>query len=334
MPMTSQYDVLAIGNAIVDLIAPADDELLARENVAKGGMMLIDEERAKHFFEMMGEATITSGGSAANTVVGIASLGGRGAFIGKVKEDQLGAHFTHDIRESGVAFHTSPAVGGTTTACCYIFVTPDGERTMNTFLGACQDLSESDIGENEVAAAKIVYLEGYLWDPPAAKAAFRKAAGIAHRHGNKVALTLSDRFCVDRYRAEFVELIKSRTVDIVFANESEVMALYETQDLSAALAALHQDAELAAVTRSEKGSVVLSATGVVEVPASRIDKLVDTTGAGDLFAAGFLHGYARGAEHAVSARLGSLAAGHVIQKIGARPSVSLKALATVNGLVV
>ncbi|MBY0613460.1 MAG: adenosine kinase [Beijerinckiaceae bacterium] len=329
-----RYDVLGIGNAIVDMIASADEALLHREGIAKGGMMLIDEARAAHLYGVMGPATITSGGSAANTIVGVASLGGRAAYIGKVKADEVGAHFVHDIRASGVSYATAQASDGPITAACYIFVTPDGERTMNTFLGASQNLSTADIDEALVASAAITYLEGYLWDPPAAKDAFRTAAKIAHAHGREVALTLSDSFCVDRYRAEFLDLIRSGMADIVFANESELKSLYETSDFDSAVVALREDAKLGVVTRGELGSVIVGRDRTVAVPAARIDTLVDTTGAGDLFAAGFLHGYTRGADHETSARLGGLAAAHIIQKIGARPGVSLKELAEQNGLSV
>jgi adenosine kinase len=262
----------------------------------------------------------------------VAGFGARAAFIGKVKDDKLGQAFAHDIRAAGVAFDTPPAADGPSTARCYVMVTPDGERTMNTFLGAAQDLHPADVDPDAIAAAAITYLEGYLWDPPHAKEAFRKAAKIAHEAGRKVALTLSDAFCVDRYRAEFVELIRNRTVDLVFANESELKSLYETADFDTALAALRQQAALAVVTRSEKGCVVVSGNDTVAVPAAPIEKLVDATGAGDLFAAGFLTGLARGRDHQTAARLGALAAAEVIQHIGARPEVSLKELAAQNGL--
>ncbi len=330
--MIPDYDVLAIGNAIVDIIAQADENFLHREAIAKGGMMLIDEPRASHLYNVMGPTTITSGGSAANTIVGISSFGGRAAYIGKVKADEVGGHFAKDIKASGVAYGTHPAKDGPKTAACYIFVTPDGERTMNTYLGASQNLSVEDVDAELVAKAKITYLEGYLWDPPAAKAAFRKAAQIAHQHGREVALTLSDSFCVDRYRAEFLDLIRTKTVDIVFANESELKSLYETADFDTALEALRKDAGLGIVTRGEAGSVVVQGAKTVAVSASPIETLVDTTGAGDLFAAGFLYGHTRAADFATCARLGSLAAAHIIQKIGARPSVNLKQLAEQNGI--
>ncbi len=329
--MTQELDVLGIGNAIVDVIAQADEGVLLREKITKGGMMLIDEARAQHLYSIMGPATMTSGGSAANTIVGLASFGAKTAYIGKVKADELGRHFSHDISASQVTYKTNAAAEGPTTACCYIFVTPDGERTMNTFLGASQNLSAQDIDEALVASARITYLEGYLWDPPAAKDAFRKAATIAHKHGREVALTLSDSFCVDRYRDEFVDLIRSKTVDMVFANESELHSLYQTSDFLTAVDALRNDAKLGVVTRGEQGCIVVTREETIAVPASQIEKMVDTTGAGDLFAAGFLHGYTRSGDLRLSAQLGGLAASHIIQKIGARPAVNLLELAEQNG---
>jgi sugar/nucleoside kinase (ribokinase family) len=330
----ARYDVLGIGNAIVDVIAHAEDDFLVAHGMHKGAMMLIDEARAQAIYDAMGPATESSGGSAANTIVGVASLGGRAAFVGKVNDDELGRTFAHDIRAAGVAFETPPASEGPSTARCYIMVTPDGERTMNTYLGAAQDLHPNDIDEASIAAASIVYLEGYLWDPPHAKQAFLKAAKIAHGAGRRVALTLSDAFCVDRYRTEFLELVRNGTVDIVFANERELHSLYQTADFDTAVKALRAEAKLAVVTRSEKGCVVVARDGVETVPAAPIDRLVDVTGAGDLFAAGFLVGHSRGKDHGTAARLGALAAAEVIQHLGARPEVSLKALAEENGLPV
>ncbi len=327
-----RYDVLGIGNAIVNVIARAEDDFLAAQGMHKGGMALIDEARAAKIYDAMGPATESSGGSAANTIVGVASFGGRAAFVGKVKDDVLGKAFAHDIRAARVTFDTKPATEGASTARCYIMVTPDGERTMNTYLGAAQDLKPSDIDEAAVAAAAVIYLEGYLWDPPKAKEAFVKAAEIAHRNNRKVALTLSDSFCVDRYRSEFLDLIRKGTVDILFANEHELKSLYETADFDTAAKALRGDAKLAVVTRSEKGCAVISRDGIEAVQAMPIDKVVDVTGAGDLFAAGFLVGHSHGKDHRTSARLGALAAAEVIQHIGARPAVSLKGLAAENGL--
>src|SRR5215210_4278679 len=333
--MTStRYDVLGIGNAIVDVIARADDDFLIAQKMQKGTMALIDEERAEAVYDAMGPAIETSGGSAANTIVGLASLGARTAFIGKVKGDELGRAFTHDIRAAGVAFDTPPASDGPSTARCYVLVTPDGERTMNTYLGTAQDLHPNDVDEDAVAAASITYLEGYLWDPKNAKDAFLKAAAAAHKAGRTVALTLSDAFCVDRWRNEFLQLVRSRTVDLLFANETELRSLYETGDFDAALAALRNDAQFAVVTRSEKGCIVVTPEKTEAVPAFPIARLVDTTGAGDLFAAGFLFGIAKGTGHQTAARLGALAAAEVIQHLGARPETSLKALAKEHGLPV
>jgi adenosine kinase len=329
-----RYDVLGIGNAIVDVIARAEDDFLVAQGMNKGSMTLIDEARAQAIYAAMGPAMESSGGSAANTIVGVASFGARAAFVGKVKDDELGQAFAHDIRAAGVAFETPPASDGPSTARSYIMVTPDGERTMNTYLGAAQDLHPNDIDEAQVASAAVTYLEGYLWDPPHAKDAFVKAAGIAHKAGRHVALTLSDSFCVDRYRGEFLDLIRKGLVDIVFANERELHSLYETADFDTAVKVLRGEARLAVVTRSEKGCVVVSREAVEAVPAEPVGKVVDVTGAGDLFAAGFLVGLARGKDHRTSARLGGLAAAEVIQHIGARPAVSLKARAAENRLAV
>jgi sugar/nucleoside kinase (ribokinase family) len=330
--MTSlRHDVLGIGNAIVDVIARTDDDFLAKQRMPKGTMSLIDEARASAIYDAMGPAIEVSGGSAANTIAGVASLGARAAFVGKVKDDELGRVFAHDIRATGVAYDTPPASAGPSTARCYVLVTPDGERTMNTYLGAAQDLHPNDIDEDTVRASGIIYLEGYLWDPPKAKEAFLKAAKIAHAAERDVALTLSDAFCVDRYRAEFLDLIRTGTVDLVFANERELHSLYQTGDFGAALDALRNDAKLAVITRSEKGSLIVSRAHTEAVPASPVARVVDATGAGDLFAAGFLVGLSRGAEYRTAARLGALAAAEVIQHLGARPESSLIALARDNG---
>src|ERR1700688_4702513 len=333
--MTSaKYDVLGIGNAIFDVLVQTDDSFLSAHGMTKGGMALIDEARAASIYRDMGRATEMSGGSGANTIVGIANLGARAAFIGKVKDDQIGRLYTHDIRAAGVAFETKPAPAGPATGCSYILVTPDGERTMNTYLGAAQQLTPADIDAGLVAASAMLYLEGYLWDPNSAKQAFVKTSTIAHDAGRQVALTLSDSFCVDRYRDEFLDLMRKGTVDLVFANEAELHSLYQTADFDTALKQLRSDTRLGVVTRSEKGCVVASKDGVVAVTAFPVDKIVDTTGAGDLFAAGFLFGLVRGAGHENAGRLGALAAAEIIQHIGARPQVSLKELAKKNGLPV
>jgi sugar/nucleoside kinase (ribokinase family) len=326
------YDVLGIGNAIVDVIARAEENFLLAQGMRKGTMALIDAARAEAIYEAMGPAVETSGGSAANTIVGLSSLGGRAAFIGKVKADGLGKAFGHDIRSAGVTFSTAPAADGPPTGRCYVLVTPDGERTMNTFLGAAQDLHPSDIDPDMIAASAVTYLEGYLWDPKHAKDAFLKAAKIAHEAGRKVALTLSDAFCVDRWRDEFLQLMRSHTVDLIFANEAELQSLYQSSNFDAAVMALRADIEIAVVTRSEKGCLVIGPDGIEAVPAFPVERVVDTTGAGDLFAAGFLSGLARGADDRTCGRLGALAAAEVIQHLGARPETSLKDLARENGL--
>ena len=333
--MTSKrYDVLALGNAIVDVFASAEEDFLAKYELVKGSMALIDEPRAELLYGAMGPGKVVSGGSAANTIAGLASFGGKGAFIGKVKADELGKLYRHDLTSLGVAFDTAAATEGPATARSFIIVTPDGERTMNTYLGACQGLSPADVDPATVENADIVYLEGYLWDPPGAKEAFVKAAKIAHDAGRKVALTLSDSFCVGRYRDEFLGLMRNGTADIVFANESELRSLYETSDFDTALKQLRNDVKLGVVTRSEKGCVVVTPTDAVAAPASPISQLVDTTGAGDLFAAGFLYGLSRDLSHKQCGELGALAAAEVIQHIGARPQVSLKELAQQRGLTV
>ena len=331
---TAKYDVLGIGNAIFDILVQTDESFLSRHGMTKGGMALIDEARALSIYQEMGPAVEMSGGSAANTIVGIANLGARAAYVGKVRDDQIGRLYTHDIRAAQVTFETRPALDGPATGCSYILVTPDGERTMNTYLGAAQELTSGDIDAAQVAASAILYLEGYLWDPKNAKEAFVKASTIAHDAGRQVALTLSDSFCVDRYRGEFLDLMRNGTVDLIFANEAELHALYQTSDFDTALKQLRVDAKLGVVTRSEKGCVVASKDGVSAVPAFPIDTMVDTTGAGDLFAAGFLFGLVRGAGHENAGRLGALAAAEVIQHIGARPLTSLKELAQQNGLPV
>jgi sugar/nucleoside kinase (ribokinase family) len=330
---SARFDVLGIGNAIVDVIARTEEDFLLKQGMHKGTMALIDEARAQAIYDAMGPAIETSGGSAANTIVGLASLGSRAAFIGKVKDDELGRTFAHDIRAAGATYTTPPAADGPSTARCYVLVTPDGERTMNTYLGAAQDLHPADIDADLVAASAVLYLEGYLWDPKNAKDAFVKAAKIAHEAERTVALSLSDAFCVDRWRAEFLQLMRSRTVDLIFANETELRSLYQTADFDTALSALRADVSAAVVTRSEKGCVVIGPDGTEAVPAFPIERVVDTTGAGDLFAAGFLSGLARGADDRACGRLGALAAAEVIGHLGARPEASLRDLARENGLL-
>ena len=329
---SSHHDVLCLGNAIVDVICRVEDDLLVAQSIVKGSMTLIDGDRAEALYGVMSDVAVVSGGSAANTAVGVASLGARAAFIGKVRNDEVGAHFTRDLTAAGVHFATPPAKDGPATARSYIMVTPDGQRSMSTYLGACQNLTAADVDPELVQGAAITYLEGYLWDPAEAKTAFREASRIAHAAGRKVAITLSDSFCVDRYRAEFLELIRSRAVDIVFANGSEMHALYQTADLPTALDAIRRDCELAVVTVGDQGAIVATPAGTEAVPASPIQTLVDTTGAGDLFAAGFLTGHAQGRDHLQSARLGVMAAAEVIQHIGAHPKVSLADLAKRQGL--
>lgn len=329
----TQFDVLCIGNAIVDIIARCDDDFLARNGIIKGAMNLIDGPRAELLYSRMGPAIEASGGSAGNTAAGIASFGGRAAYFGKVRDDHLGKIFTHDIRAQGVAFDTSPLAGEPPTARSMIFVTPDGERSMNTYLGACVELGPEDVEAPKAQGAKVTYFEGYLWDPPRAKEAIRQTAKLAHDAGREVAMTLSDPFCVDRYRGEFLDLMRSGTVDIVFANESELKSLYETSSFEAALEAIRKDCRLAAVTRSEKGSIVVRGSETVPISAIEIGELVDTTGAGDLYAAGFLFGYTAGRSLQDCGRFGSLAAGLVIQQIGPRPQQSLSDAAKQAGLL-
>jgi sugar/nucleoside kinase (ribokinase family) len=325
-------DVLTIGNAIVDVLARVEDSFLENNGLTKSAMRLIDEPEAHRLYDLIGPSVIISGGSAANTAAGIASLGGRAAFIGKVRDDQLGGFFTHDIRAAGVLFESGPSNSGPATARSFILVTPDGERTMNTYLGACVTLTSDDIDQLKVEEAQVIYLEGYLWDPPAAKGAFVKAAHMARRAGRRVALTLSDSFCVERHRESFRELI-ARDIDILFANEKELQALYETRTLDDALQLARKYAELAVVTRSEAGSVIVKGDEFHVVEAHAVEKLADATGAGDLYASGFLFGLTHGRPLAECGRLGSLAAAEAISHLGARPQTSLKSLAQKAGLL-
>lgn len=330
--MTTRFDVLTIGNAIVDIIANSDDAFLVKEGIVKGAMNLIDADRAEHLYSVMGPAIEASGGSAGNTAAGIASLGGKAAYFGKVSDDHLGTVFTHDIRAIGTYFETKPLLRTPPTARSMIFVTPDGERSMNTYLGSCVELTPEDIEEDVVADSQITYFEGYLWDTPLAKDAIRLAAEIAHKHGRKFSMSLSDSFCVDRFRDEFLELMRSGTVDIVFANEDEVKSLYQTSSFDEALKAIRTECELSIVTRGEKGCVVLTREETHEVNAHPIDKLVDTTGAGDLFAAGFLYGLTNGHDLKSCAHIAGMAAAEVIQHIGPRPQVSLKDMLASGGV--
>jgi len=329
--MSVSYDVAAIGNAIVDVIAPADDAFLVDNALAKGAMTLIDAARASELYARMAAGIETSGGSAGNTVAGVASLGGRAAYVGKVAKDQLGEVFIHDTRSLGVHFQTPQLNSGAATGRCLINVTTDGERTMCTFLGASTELTAADVDAAVIEGAAIVYLEGYLFDPPEARRAFAKAAGLARASGRTLAITLSDAFVVERHRAALLAFIEAE-VDLVFANEVELTSLFETADFDAATRAIRGIARIAAVTRSEKGSVVVTADGSEAVEAFPVDKLVDTTGAGDQYAAGFMLALARGRPLADCARLGGLAAAEVISHYGPRPQVSLAELAAAHGL--
>jgi fructokinase len=317
-------DILGIGNAIVDVIARADDAFLAQRGLDKGGMRLIDAGEADRLYAAMGPGTESSGGSAANTCAVAAAMGARVGFLGKVADDQLGAVFAHDIRAAGVHFPTAPLAGGAPTARCLVLVTPDAQRTMNTFLGACVSFGEADLSEADIARAKVTYLEGYLFDPPEAQAAFRAAARVARRAGRKIAITLSDPFCVGRHRDAFRAFVRD-DADILFANEAEILALYATDDFDAAARMAAQDVDIAALTRSERGSVVVSGEARHAV-AARPTQVVDTTGAGDAYAAGFLAAWSRGLPLPECGRWGSIAAAEVISRFGARPQTDLKAL--------
>jgi sugar/nucleoside kinase (ribokinase family) len=324
--MTSAaFDVLGIGNAIVDVIARADDRFLSKHDLTKGSMMLIDEARADALYGAMGSAIEVSGGSCGNTMAGVASFGGKGAYIGKVRNDQLGQVFGHDLRAIGVSFATPPATSGPATARCLISVTPDAQRTMSTYLGACTGLGPADIDTALVASAQVTYVEGYLWDAPDAKKAVLKAFDAAHAAGRKVSITLSDSFCVGRYRAEFRDLIRNQ-VDILFGNESEITSLYEVNSFEEALEMARKEARIAALTRSQQGSVVIKGSETHAVPAAPVAKVVDTTGAGDLYASGFLFGFTHGKPLAECARLGGIAAAEIISHVGARPETALKGL--------
>jgi len=330
--MTSHIDVLCIGNAIVDVLARVEDGFVNRHGLVKGSMNLIDEARAESLYADMGQAVEVSGGSAGNTAAGIASFGGKAAYFGKVKDDQLGAIYRHDMRAQGVSFDSRASTDGPATARSFILVTPDGERTMNTYLGACVNLTVADIDSAVVESAKVTYMEGYLWDRPEAKEAFKRAAAVSRKAGRQTSITLSDSFCVERHRDSFLELIRSG-IDIVFANESEIKSLYQTQNFDGAMQAIRKDCPIAVLTRSEAGCVVVRGEEVHAIPAYPVSKVVDVTGAGDLFAAGFLHGLTLGLKLAHCAQLGALAAAEVISHIGARPEVNLRAHAKAVGLL-
>lgn len=330
--MPPKYDVAGLGNAIMDVIAAVDDQFLLDHGIAKGGMTLIDEFRAEELHKALKDSVQAAGGSAANTMAGIASLGGSAVFLGKVRDDALGARFSESLRSLGVDYTTRPAANGSSTASSMIAVTPDGQRSMNTYLGACREMTPADVDVNEVAAAKILYIEGYLWDTEDAKDASRKAIRAAKDAGVKVALTLSDSFCVGRFRDEFLGLMQ-RDLDIIFANEDEAHSLFETEDFAVVTERMQAWGGLAALTRSAKGCVVVKGAEIHAVPAAPVAKVVDTTGAGDLFAAGFLFGQAQGKGLADCGRLGVLAAAEIISHYGARPEVSLKELAAQAKLI-
>jgi sugar/nucleoside kinase (ribokinase family) len=319
MAASPSFDVVGIGNAIVDVLSPIDDDaLLARLQLAKGSMRLCDEHEAAAIYGAMGPATEMSGGSAANTMVGLASLGGRAAFVGKVRDDQLGAVFAHDIRAAGVEFVSPPADEGPPTGQCLVLISPDAQRTMNTFLGVAGLLGPDDVPDELVAAASITFLEGFLWEEPSAKAAMLRAIDVAHAAGRQVALSLSDSFCVERNRADFLSLVEG-SVDIVFANEDEACSLLSVDAFDDAVAAMQGRVAVAALTRGAKGSVLVAGDRVEEVAAAPVDEVVDTTGAGDLYAAGVLFGLTHGLDLAESGRLGSQAAAEIISHVGARP---------------
>ena len=330
--MTSaNFDVVGIGNAIVDVIAQADDAFLAREGLVKGTMTLVDAPRAEALYQLMGPAVEISGGSVGNTMAGLASLGGTGAFIGKVRDDFLGEVYRHDITTVGIRFDTPAATSGPGTARCLVLVTPDGQRTMGTFLGASADLGPADIDPDVVVAGQITYIEGYLFDPPQAQEGLRRAAAIAHAAGRKVALSLSDPFCVGRHREAFRELVDGH-IDILFANEVEICSLYETADFAAAAAAVRGRVAIAALTRSAEGSVILADGAEHAIAAAPVERVVDTTGAGDLYAAGFLYGLTRDRPLPTCGGIGSLCAAEIISHVGARPETTLSRLVAEAGL--
>jgi len=329
--MAHKYDVAGLGNAIVDVICSIEDSFLLEHNIAKGVMTLIDEFRAHQILQVLPEGHEIAGGSAANTMAGLASFGGKGVFMGKVKADRLGESFAEGMRAIGLDFDTKPANDGAQTACCLIAVTPDGQRSMNTYLGACREITPDDIDEKAIAASEVLYIEGYLWDEPAAKAAIEKAMAAAKKAGSKVAFTLSDPFCVERWRDEFRSLLETK-IDILFANEDEAMALYKADSFDEVLQAVRRWKGIAALTRSEKGCVIVD-DEIHVLDAVPVAKVLDTTGAGDQFAAGFLYGYTHGKPLPVCGKLGALAAAEVISHYGGRPEKHLKALAADADLI-
>ena len=329
----NQIDVVAIGNALVDVLSSETDEFVATQGMVKGTMDLIDTPRAEALYAAMGPGIEISGGSAANTTAGVASLGSHAAYIGRVRDDQLGTVYTHDLRAAGVRFDSAPATSGMPTGRSLIIVTPDAERTMNTYLGASSELTAEDVDAELVQSAAITYLEGYLWDSPAAQDAYRVAADLAHEAGKRVALTLSDGFVVDRHRETFLTLIEG-SVDLLFANDVEIQSLYEVDTFDAALAKVRNHCEIAAITRGADGSVLLAGDDVIEVPVEPVPggAVLDTTGAGDLYSAGVMHGLVRGYDLFTCGRLGGLAASECISHLGARPQTSLAAAATAAGI--
>jgi sugar/nucleoside kinase (ribokinase family) len=329
---TQTLDVVGIGNAIVDILVPSDDQFLSKHDLRKGTMTLVDETRAEALYRATGNGVEMSGGSCGNTMAGIASFGGKGAYVGKVRNDQLGDVFAHDMRAIGVKFDTAPLRKGPSTARCLILVTPDAQRTMNTYLGACVELGPEDLDPDLIAAAQVTYLEGYLFDPPRAKEAFRRAAKTAHDAGRKVSLSLSDPFCVDRYRDEFRDLVANH-IDILFANEAEICSLYQVNDFEQAVNHVRGKTEIAALTRSELGSVIVTRDREHRIPIFPPERVIDSTGAGDLYAAGFLYGLTNGKDLANCGKLGSLAAAEIISHYGARPETPLKDLAQRAGLI-
>ncbi len=323
----TRWDIVGIGNAIVDVLTHADDEFLERHELVKGAMTLVDGDRSAGIYAHMGPAREVSGGSCANSMAGAAALGARVAYVGKVRDDQLGAFFAHDIRAAGVHFDVAPAADGPPTARCMVMVTPDAHRTMATYLGASTELAPADIDTELFRAAAITYLEGYLWDPPLAKEAMRVAIAAALDTGRRVALTLSDPFCVERHRDEFWELVNG-DIDVLFANEHELCSLVRRDDVWDAIAEIQGRCEIVVVTRSDQGSLVVTADLVEEVPAVPVRHVVDTTGAGDLYAAGFLYGLTRGWTMRECGLAGAAAAAEVISHFGARPESDLTELVT------